>query len=416
MKGILVIIDGMGDLPHDLLKGQTPLEAAHKPNLNTLASKSELGIMDVVRKDYVPGSSDAILSIFGNNHSAISRGVMEAEGAGIKLVRGDLVLRTNFATIDDLKSKTIIDRRAGRTLTTKEAEILARSLNKNVKLPVKFIFKPTLQHRGVLVLRGGFSDMISNVDIEYTSRGKNASGGKFSLAKPLDEEDNSAYTANIVNEFLMQSFEILNKHPINHHRIEKGLLPANFFLTRGAGVEKGKVLQYPKWAASVYMPLEMGFARFSGMQVYSFKYPQLKNFDVYQNLHDGLKKACKFAIKSIKKAKRKNLDYVYVHIKEPDIPGHDNKPLEKKAMIEYIDKTLMAYIVKFSSKNKVMVCVTADHSTPCKLKSHSGDPVPVLLYNGKDGEEKTFNESSAAKGNLGKIQGKELLKKIGFKK
>ena len=129
-----------------------------------------------------------------------------------------------------------------------------------------------------------------------------------------------------------------------------------------------------------------------------------------------MKKACKFAIKSVKKAKRKNLDYIYIHIKEPDIPGHDNKPLEKKTMLEYIDKNLFSYLVKFVSKNKIKIAVTADHSTPCRLKSHSADPVPVLLYTGVNSGEKSFDELSSRKGGLGKIEGKEFLNKIGFKK
>ncbi len=416
MKGILVIVDGMGDLPHDLLGGKTPLEAAYKPNLDFLSLKSEMGVMDVIRKDFVPDSGGATLSIFGNESDSVARGTMEVEGAGIKTVRGDLSLRVNFATIDNLKSKNIIDRRAGRTLTTKEGEVLAKALNKNVKLPVKFLFKSTLQHRGVLVLRGGFSEMISNTDIEYFSKGKNVQNGKIVFAQPLDDDENSSYTANVVNEFLTQSFEILNNHSINKERIRKGLLPANFLLARGPGIEKGRINQYPKWAASVYMPLEVGFARLSSMQVYSFKYPKMKKHDVYENLYSGLKKACKFAIKTIKKARRKNLDYVYIHIKEPDTPGHDNKPLEKKAMLEYIDKTLFAYLVKFIGKNKIKICVTADHSTPCKLKCHSADPVPVMLYTGVDSGRKTFNENEARKGALGKITGKEFLRKIGFKR
>lgn len=416
MKGILIIIDGLGDLPLDSLQGQTPLEAAYKPNLDFLSSKGKLGYMHTVHQSVVPGSGEAVLSIFGNDPYSVSRGILEAEGVGLKLVRGDLVLRTNFATIDDLKNRNIIDRRAGRTLTNKEAEILAKILNRKIKLPVNFIFKSTLQHRGVLVLRGGFSDMISNTDIEYSSKGRNMQSGKILLTKPLDEDENSHYTSNIVNEFLLQSYEILKDHPINRERIEKGLLPANFFLTRGAGIEKGKLIQYPKWAASVYMPLEIGFAKLSGMKIYSFKYPKLKSLDVYENLYSGLKKACKFSIKSIKKAKRKNLDYIFIHLKETDIPGHDNKPLEKKQMVEYIDKTLFSYLAKFVAKNKIKICVTADHSTPCKLKSHSSDPVPILLYNGENSGEKNFNEKESRKGSLGRIEGKEFLTNIEFKR
>jgi 2,3-bisphosphoglycerate-independent phosphoglycerate mutase len=141
----------------------------------------------------------------------------------------------------------------------------------------------------------------------------------------------------------------------------------------------------------------------------------LKGIDVYANLWEGLKKACKFSISVIKKSKR-NFDYCYVHIKETDTPGHDGKVLEKKAMLEYIDKTLFSFLRKFAPPNEINVLITADHCTPCKLKNHSADPVPVLFYNHSIPKEKKFNETEARKGKLGRINGKELFSKIKFLK
>ena len=110
-------------------------------------------------------------------------------------------------------------------------------------------------------------------------------------------------------------------------------------------------------------------------------------------------------------------DYAYIHIKETDSPGHDNKPFVKKEMIEYIDKTLFKFLRKIAPPNKISVLVTGDHSTPCKLKSHSADPVPVLFYNhGEIPEAKRFNEKEARKGRLGRFVGEEMLKEVGFTK
>jgi 2,3-bisphosphoglycerate-independent phosphoglycerate mutase len=149
------------------------------------------------------------------------------------------------------------------------------------------------------------------------------------------------------------------------------------------------------------------------MNVFSFDYPRLSGLDSYENLYDGLKKACKFSIKVLKKNK-KNADYAYIHIKETDLPGHDNKPVEKKLMLEYIDKTFFKFLRKFAPPNNIKVVVTADHSTPCRLKNHSADPVPVLFYNDSIPKEKKFCEKEARKGTLGSMMGKELLKKVGF--
>jgi 2,3-bisphosphoglycerate-independent phosphoglycerate mutase len=415
MKGVLVILDGMGDIPCKQLGEKTPLEAAHMPNADFLAARGELGYMYPVKPGFIPESDEAIVSIFGNELISSTRGQLETRGTDIKLVRGDLAFRVNFATIDSLKEGTMMDRRAGRTLTTAEAEILAKALNKGIKLPNQFIFKSTRGHRGVLVFKGGFSDNISGNDISYYNQGKLIENNNLKPCKPLDDEENSQYTANIVNEFLEKAYEILDHHPVNEERRRKGFLPANYLLIRGGGIEAPKLKLYKKWVSAAYMPLEIGFARVCGMKNYSFDYPKLKKFDVYENLWEGLKKACKYSIKVLKR-NRKTADYAYIHIKETDIPGHDNKPFEKKEMLEYIDKTLINFLRKFAPPNNIKVVITADHSTPCNKKSHSADPVPVLFYNGSIPKEKKFNEKEARRGKLGRIIGKELLTKVGFLK
>lgn len=407
MKGVLVIIDGMGDLPCKLLEYKTPLEAANMPNANFLAARGELGLMYPVKPSFVPGSDEAIVSIFGNDLISSTRGQLEARGTGLKLTRGDLALRVNFATIDSLEKGNILDRRAGRTLTTAEAEILAKALNK-IKLPCKFEFLQTIQHRAVLVFRGGFSDnFLGNDPHPFT--------GKIRTCNALDNDENTQYSVNILNDFLEKAYQVLDKHPVNLERKKKGLMPANYLLVRCPGIEAPKLKFYRRWLSPSYMPLEIGFSKSSGMKVVTFDYPKLKAMDVYKNLWDALKKECKFSIKSIKKY-HKNFDYVYIHVKETDLPGHDNKPLEKKAMLEYVDKTLFNFLRKFAPPRKIKVVITADHSTPCRLKSHSADPVPVLFYNHSIPKEKIFNEKEAAKGTLGRFNGPELLAKVGFLK
>jgi len=413
MKGIFVIIDGLGDLPNKQLEGKTPLEVAEIPNMNFLATRGEMGYMYPVKPGFIPESDQAIVSIFGNDLISSTRGQLEARGTDLKLTRGDLALRVNFATIDSLEKGNILDRRAGRTLTTAEAGELAKSLNK-IKLPCKFDFKPTIQHRAVLVFRGGFSDNVLGNDATYM-QGRSIDIAKTKLCKFLDDDENSVYTANILKEFLRKAYEILKSHPINQKRKEKGLMPANYLLVRGPGIEPPKLKQYKKWISANYMPLEIGFSKLCGMENFSFDYPNLKTLDAYDNLWKALKKACKYSIKVLKRNYKKK-DYLYIHIKETDTPGHDNKPFEKKSMIEYIDKTLIKYIRKIAPPNKIKVVITADHSTPCKLKNHSADPVPVLFYNNSIPKEKKFCEKEARKGSLGRILGKDLMKKIGFLK
>lgn len=414
MKGVLVIVDGMGDLPSAQIEGKTPLEAADVPNLNFLAARGEMGFMYPVKPGFIPESEEAIVSIFGNDLLSSTRGQLEAMGSNISLTRGDLALRVNFATIDSLEKGNILDRRAGRTLTSAEAAALAKDLNNKIKLPCSFIFKSTIQHRAALVLKGGFSDNISGNDLTYF-QGKTKISDKITSCKPLDEEENSQYTSNVLNEFLEKAHDVLDKHTVNIKRKERGLLPANFLLVRGAGIEHPKLKLYKKWLSVSYMPLEIGFSKISGMKNFGFEYPKLKGLDAYENLWKGLAKACKFSIKILRKNYKK-FDYAYLHIKETDFPGHDNKPIEKKLMLEYVDKTLFNFLRKFAPPNHIKVVVTADHSTPCNLKTHSADPVPVLFYNNSPPKEKRFCEKEAQKGSLKGILGKELLTRIGFTK
>ena len=413
MKGILIILDGLGDLPCKQLGDKTPLEAAETPNLDFFSARGEMGSMHPVRRGFVPESDEAIISIFGNELISSTRGQLEARGTDIKLTRGDLALRTNFATIDSLEKGNVLDRRAGRTLSTYESESLAKSINK-ISMPFNFVFEPTIQHRGVLVFKGGFSDNISGNDTTY-SNGKSGNTPKIVSCRPLDETEVSQYTSNVVNELLRKIYEVLENHPINTERKKKGLMPANYLLVRGAGIEVPKLKLYPNWLSLSYMPLEIGFSRLSGMKISSFEYPKLKGFDSYSNLHEGLKTACNFATKEIKNNLKKT-EYVYIHIKETDLPGHDNKPLEKKEMIEYLDKTLFLFLRKFSPPNKIKIVVTGDHSTPCKLKDHSADPVPVLFYPAEERSprENKFCEREAKKGTLETFTGNELFKKVGF--
>ncbi len=414
MKGVLVILDGLGDLPTKLLGDKTPLEAADTPNLDFLANRGEIGYLYTVKPGYVPESNEGITSIFGNDLTSSTRGQLEGRGTDLEIVRGDLVLRTNFATIDNIEAGNIIDRRVGRTLTTKEAEILAKDINK-IELPVKFTFKPTVQHRGVLVFKGGFSDNFMGNDKTYFQTNVQETT-KVKPCKPLDDDDNSQYSVNILNEFLEKVYEVLKDHPINQIRKEKGMMPANYLIVRDPGSEPPKLKLYKKWMAVAYMPLEIGFAKTSGMKVYSFKYPKLKKYDAYANIHKGLKKACKSSIWNLRWHSGR-YDYAYIHIKETDEPGHDNKPLEKKMMLEYIDRTLIAFLRRFAVKKGLKIVVTGDHSTPCRLKNHSADPVPVLFYDGSKPsipKEKSFNERMARVGSLGRMQGKDLFRKVGF--
>ena len=379
MKGVFVVIDGVSDEMHNTLDGKTPLEHARTPHLDALAGKSFIHKCVVVGEGIAPESSNGILSLLGYESSSVARGPLEALGAGVRFSRGDLVLRTNFATIDEISSMELLDRRAGRTLSEHEARTLANAINKQVKLPYKFEFVSTLHHRGVLVFRGGFSDNISNVDPEYGVGGI-SQNMKVHFSHSLDEDEESKLAADLVNRFVRRSHEILDVHPLNKIRAKKGLYSANFILCRDAGNEVPRLAKLKgSWRALSYMPLETGIAKAAKMDVSTFAYPPLKGIDVYSNLYAGLGKAISNAVEMIKKY-HKDYDYFFVHFKETDVPGHDNKPIDKVKMIEMIDSGFFGFVNKILANSEFRVVVTADHTTSCRQKMHTDKPVPLLFY------------------------------------
>ena len=410
MKGVFVILDGSADLPCQELSQKTPFEAAKTPNLDYFASHSKIYSCYTVKKGVAPQSSSAVVSLLGYNPNFAPRGPLEALGAGVKQKNGDLVFRTNFATIESLENPQVLDRRAGRSLSTKEARILAKAINEKVKLPFKFEFIPTIGHRGVLVFRGGFSGNITNIDPAYGFgvASLNAST-KLKFSHPIDDEDNSRLSSELVNNFARQTYEVLNKHPINLKKAQAGFYSANFLLCREAGAEPIEFKKIKgKWLALAYMPLEIGIAKAAGMDIYKFRYPKLKGSDIYGNLHAGLKKAVKYSVKMLKKYHKK-YDYFYVHFKETDTPGHDNKPHEKVKMIEYLDEKFFSFLRQFIKEEKLIV--TCDHTTACKLKNHTADPVPLMVYP-HSSKEKRFTEIESKKGK--EILGNKVLEKFLF--
>ncbi len=413
MKGVFVILDGAADEPSVELGGQTALEAANTPNLDYLAERGKIEHCYVVKEGVAPQSSSAVLSLLGYEPMDAPRGQLEAMGAGVKLRNGDLALRTNFVTVDNLEDGNILDKRAGRNLTTREARILAKALNKGLKMPFKFEFLPTIQHRGVLVFRGGFSDNITNAD-PYYGNGVALSNSKNKIvySKPLDEEDDSKLSADLVNAFMRHSFKILDEHKINLKRAKRGLFSANFILCRDAGSGLLRLNKLKgKWMALGYMPLEIGIAKATGMEVYKFWYPKFRGTDVYNNLYKGLNKAIKNARKMLKRNSKK-YDYFYIHFKETDVPGHDGRAEDKKKMIEILDSEFFSFLRDFIGDAKLVI--TADHTTSCLKKGHTADPVPVLVYPSGEHSKKRFTEEGGMKGK--RIIGRKLLEETLFRK
>ncbi|MGC8662632.1 MAG: alkaline phosphatase family protein [Candidatus Micrarchaeia archaeon] len=406
-KILVVVIDGAADRKVKILGNKTPLEAARIPYLNRLAIKSSSGIMYTVGKGFAPESDAAVLSLLGYNikKEYTGRGPLEAYGADIKIGENTLALRSNFACI--LPDRTVVDRRAGRHISGFEARKLAKEINLIHINGANFMFKPTVGYRGVVVINSNFklSSSISNADIGYAKKG-NASvaldrySSKLPRVKALANNVASRRSARIVNEIIDKAIARLGSSKINSERVRKGLPAANAILLRDAGVGLPKVKSFKEKyglnaAFITEMPVERGIARLLKMEEV-----EIKNTSNLSGRYVEMAKHAKNALDEY--------DFVYVHIKGPDEFGHNGDAIGKKKSLELTD-----IFFKTLGKINYTIAVTADHSTPCELKAHSSDPVPLIIYNTRIRQDRMkFNENIDAKGSIGVIKGVELVKKI----
>lgn len=413
------MLDGLGDLPSEELEGKTPLEAAEIPEIDSLAEAGQMGLVYTVRKGVAPESDVAVISILGYDPFKYytARGPIEAVGSDLFMKEGDVALRCNFATLG--KGGRIVDRRAGRNLTTSEASKLCQAVNSKVKLtssPAEFDFKNTVGHRAALVIRsmaGRLSGQISNTDPAYTrveGLGVAKKDVKMLLqeSRPLLNRVEAERAAQLVNEFVQKSSSVLDGHEVNFDRRRRGFLAANLVLTRDAGDSLPKLpslnsLYGGTFGSLVEMPVERGIALLCGMR-------EVKLPEPTGNLkHDYTVRAQIAA-----EAMASGIDVLYIHIKGPDEPGHDGKPDKKREIIEMIDRYFFSTLLPNVDLSEDLVVVTADHSTPCSLKAHSDDPVPLLIAgpNLKADGLKHFSEKACRKGSLGTMNGPELMPKL----
>jgi 2,3-bisphosphoglycerate-independent phosphoglycerate mutase len=415
LKLLLAVIDGAADRPLSQLGGLTPLEYADTPCLDLLASRGACGAMYPIRRGVAPESDAAVMSILGYDPLAYSvgRGVLEAVGAGLKLRDGDLALRCNFVTVSGWE---VVDRRVGRSLTTEEALELAEAVERSVKLtshPCDLEFKATVGHRAVLILRGrGFklSANISNTDPAYTRLGglsvaEARPSRMVRWSEPLDGSLEARRAAEVVNEFTVRSREVLEAHPINARREAEGKPRANAILCRDAGDQLPKLEPLERrfglrFACLADMPVEKGIAKLAGMEVEELP-PPSGELEASYKLRAGRALSLLEAYEA-----------VYVHLKGPDEPGHDGDVERKVEAIELVDRAFFKPLLDSLDLSKAVVCVTSDHATPCSLKAHSDDPVPIAICgDGVEADEvSSFSERACAKGRLGLLElGVELM-------
>lgn len=420
LRRAMIVLDGLGDRPNPALGGRSALEAARTPNLDRLSGEGALGLALPVGPGIAPESDAGVLGLLGYDprRDSPGRGVLEAEGLGIRLQSGEVAFRSNFATLSP--AGTVQDSRVGRSLTTEEASRLARALTRAALLKDKGIrarFLATVGHRGVVLLtpapHSPLSPEVSNSDPFYAKlgglgRALRPRTPRPRTVRPLDRTPAARRTASLTNLLLRRAKSVLSEDTVNLERRRKNQLEANGLLLRDAGLIGRELPPFrEKWgltgAALTEMPVERGLARLLGLRdVFVGPLPPGQR-------EDGLRAR---AAKTLSLLRRH--PFVYVHLKGPDEPGHDGDAPRKRDIIEQLDRFYFGPLLSGLDLARTRLVVTADHATPCTLKGHSADPVPLLCagggpLRGRPGEARKFSEAGAAKGTLGLLTGPEIM-------
>ncbi|MGC8608642.1 MAG: 2,3-bisphosphoglycerate-independent phosphoglycerate mutase [Thermoplasmata archaeon] len=376
---ILIILDGLGDRPSIDLHGRTPLQAAYHPNMNYMASKGINGLMHPISVGIRSGSDTSHMSLLGYDPEKYypGRGPFEALGVEMDIKPGDLAFRSNFATSVD---GIVLDRRAGREFEGNQK--LADAVSFDIG-DYSFKVKAGVEHRAALVVSGPYlSDRVTDSD-------PHKEGLPVKEIEPLDE--NARKTSEILNEYLKRARKILRDNPVNLDRKKNGKLPGNELLIRSPG----KVPDIPSFkekygfngACAVGIPWLKGLCRLLGMHVENV---EGATGTVGSNYLGKIRSAISLSEK---------YPFVLVNIKATDVAGHDGNPVQKRNVIEDSDA---AFTGLRQISDKTVISITGDHSTPCTVKDHSGDPVPIVFFSDgvlHDGAD-MFDEYHSSSGSL----------------
>jgi 2,3-bisphosphoglycerate-independent phosphoglycerate mutase len=364
-KIVLLVIDGLGGLPHPET-GKTELEAATSPNLNRIARDSICGLIDPVSPGITPGSAPGHLAIFGYDpvQYQIGRGVLEALGIDVELKLGDIAARGNFCTVDG--NGIITHRRAGRISTDKNT-VLCRLLNNITVKGAEISVLAVKEHRFVLILRGeALSPELGDSDPQQIGQAPR----KVEALSPQARK-----TAKIANEFVSQASGLL-----------KDKTPANMVLLRGFS-RRPHILSMAdiyklKPAAIATYPMYRGLARLVGMKV----------LPGGESITDQLNSLQRHYAK---------YDFFFIHFKSTDARGEDGDFSAKVQAIEELDKALPGLL----SLDPDVLIVTGDHSTPATLAMHSWHPVPFMLMSKwcRPDNVAEFSERACLTGGMGRF-------------
>ena len=396
MKYIVVLGDGMADEPIPELGNKTPLDAAATPVMDALAGAGIIGTVQNVPAGMAPGSDVANLSVLGYDPAAnySGRSPLEALSVGVQMDEDDVIFRSNIVTLTESEpyaQKTILDHSSGE-ISTEDADVLMDAIRAKFNSDT-FRFYTGTSYRHILVWKGG---RVCQLEPPHDHLGK-------VIGPYLPQEV-------ALRRMMEESFDILNNHPLNLARAAQGKHKANSLWFWGAGTKPRVQNFYEKTGLKGAMisavDLLKGIAVGAGMEVCQVP-------GATGSIDTNYEGKAQAAIDALL---RDGCDYVYIHVEAPDEMGHQGRTQDKVKSIEYLDSRLIARVKQAmeEANEDFRILVLPDHPTPIRIRTHTADPVPYLLYDSAKQLKKRerFTEEAARNANNFEPNGYRLLEKL----
>ena len=396
MKHIIILGDGMADLPVPELGDKTPLQCAKKPNIDFLSQNGINGLVKTIPDGVSTGSDTANLSVMGYDPRVYysGRSPIEAVSMGLTLNPDDVTFRCNLVTLTETgeyAEKTIIDHSADE-ISSEEAAILIDEINKAFATN-EIQFYPGVSYRHCMIWNNN-------------PEGFNCTPPHDILERKISEYLPSGTMGPVLLDMMIKSYDILNNHPVNVKRREKGLRPANSIWLWGEGKKPSiplfQDLHNIKGSVISAVDLIKGIGICAGLD--SIDVPGATG-----NIHTNFLGKAEATLKALENGS----DFVYVHIEAPDECGHRKEIENKVKSIELIDEQVVKPILEGLNKyENYRILVVPDHPTPLHLRTHTGDPVPFVFYeklmHAPSGID-SYDEVNASKTNLFISEGHKLM-------
>lgn len=400
MKHIIILGDGMADWPVESLGGKTLLQYAETPYMDMLARMGQTGMLKTVPDGFHPGSEVANSSILGYDQHEVyeGRGPLEAASIGVELEPGDMAIRCNLICIEGDKIK---NHSCGR-LETEEGDVLIRYLQEHLGNE-RIHFYTGVQYRHLLVIKGGNKNLICTPPHDVPGQ-----PWQPLLTKAATPE--AQPTADLINDLILRSQQLLANHPLNIQRMAEGKDPANSIWPWAGGYRPHMIPlterfpQIKRGAVITAVDLIRGIGTLAGLRVIDVEGAT----GLYDTNYEGKAQAAIDALRTD--------DFVYLHIEASDEAGHDGDLELKLQTIENLDRRVVGPVYEAVKDWDEPVCIAVlpDHPTPIAHRTHTNEPIPFLIYAPciEPDTVQTFDEVACKDGKYGLLHNDEFIKTL----